>query len=350
MSNYIDHLPTWEALSKFHDFSRCTVLEYGCGVGTKTLCKLFKKCISVELYHEDFLLPNWFQQLSDELEQSQVSNWCGKLVRVDGSICQIEDDIRKNNLIQTRNLESPSKEFLKQVIQSDIEKHRPDVVFVDPGIHLRGEIARIIMENYWSPLVVLHDYNWQDDRYGYHLLKDIPNYSLSVPIPGGLGTAVYSQSVTDCLVKNLTKFKDNRGFFSEIFNQNNFDFVVKQINHSQSKKGTLRGIHKAPFEKLVTCVKGRILDVCVDLRPESPTHLQHVAVELNEQNGLQLLVPKNCGHGFLALEEATVIYSQSDVYCPRKESSVRFDDPKVGIKWPVMEYIISDKDLANPSL
>lgn len=156
--------------------------------------------------------------------------------------------------------------------------------------------------------------------------------------------------IKDCILIYCNKFHDNRGFFCEIFSQNNFDFTVKQINHSHSKRGTLRGIHKAPFEKLVTCIKGSILDVCVDLRPESPTYLQHFAVELNDQNSLQLLIPKDCGHAFLALEEATVVYSQSDTYCPSKESSVRFDDPKLKIPWPAMEYIISDKDLANPNL
>ena len=154
--------------------------------------------------------------------------------------------------------------------------------------------------------------------------------------------------ISDAKVFNPKRHHDNRGFFTELFDQNNFAFAVKQINHSYSIRGTLRGIHKAPFEKLVTCIQGRIFDVCVDLRQDSKTYLQHVAVELSAENGKQLLVPKDCGHAFLALEDSMVVYSQSDTYNPSGESSVRYDDPTLNIEWPVMDYIISSKDAINP--
>lgn len=157
--------------------------------------------------------------------------------------------------------------------------------------------------------------------------------------------------VKDCQVFEIKKFNDERGFFSELYNQNTQNLNVKQINYSFSNKGTLRGIHCAPFWKLVTCVKGKILDVCVDLREDSTTYLSHVAVELSAENMKSIFIPENCGHAFLALEDSKVIYSQGDVYNPNKEKNFPYNDPSFNIKWPHMDkYLISKKDLNSSQI
>jgi len=151
--------------------------------------------------------------------------------------------------------------------------------------------------------------------------------------------------IDDLRIYDLKKFHDDRGFFCELHNQYKNKFAVQQINQSFSKKGTLRGIHCTPFWKLITCIKGKVLDVCVDLRSKSKTYLQHYSVELSEDNNKQVYIPGFCGHAFLALEDSLIVYSQGDVYNPIVESSYRFDDPAFKIDWPKMDYIISDKDL-----
>ena len=159
------------------------------------------------------------------------------------------------------------------------------------------------------------------------------------------------------------KFGDSRGFFSETYNRKTLaeigiDLEFVQDNHSLSAEvGVVRGLHfqSPPFaqDKLVRVVKGRILDVAVDLRRSSPTFKQHVAVELSDQAWNQLLVPIGFAHGFVTLEPNTeVIYKVTNYYSPANDLGIRWNDPSLGINWPVApdQAVLSAKDAALPFL
>ena len=130
-----------------------------------------------------------------------------------------------------------------------------------------------------------------------------------------------------------------------------YDFV--QDNHSKSTvKGTLRGIHFQKGDKaqakLVRCVKGAVLDVAVDLRHDSPTYKQWVAVELSEENKKQLLIPRGFGHGFVTLtDDVEFLYKADNYYAPEADGGIRWDDPEIGVEWGVEEPILSEKDEKN---
>lgn len=152
-------------------------------------------------------------------------------------------------------------------------------------------------------------------------------------------------------------FDDKRGYFFEAWKKEEFeshagkvDFV--QDNESKSSFGVLRGLHyqkgDASQAKLVRVIKGSVLDVAVDLRHDSPTFGKHVMVELSETNKRQLFIPRGFAHGFLVLsDEAIFTYKVDNVYAPKAEASIRFDDPDLGIKWPIgMDKVLtSEKDL-----
>ena len=166
---------------------------------------------------------------------------------------------------------------------------------------------------------------------------------------------VIETEVKGCLLFEPQKYTDERGYFVELFNQSRygvwFDLVPRwqQVNCSKSHKGVVRGLHVAPFAKLVNCVKGRIFDVAVDPRPDSPTYLKWVGYELSEESGMQLYIPAGCGHGFMALEESVVVYLQDSIYDPKAESSIHWQDPIFAISWPCDKgYIVSDKDEVAP--
>ena len=155
-------------------------------------------------------------------------------------------------------------------------------------------------------------------------------------------------------------FTDNRGSFARMVDVQLIkeagmcsDFV--QANLSQcNKAGTLRGLHsqtsEAAEDKLVTCVKGAIYDVCVDVRPGSPTFGQYVGEILSDENMKSLYVPKGFAHGYLSLtDDSLAIYFVTQFYTPGSEKGYRYDDPAFAIKWPMEPpYIISEKDLAWP--
>jgi len=159
------------------------------------------------------------------------------------------------------------------------------------------------------------------------------------------------------------KFGDTRGFFSETWKDT--DFIASgvptgfvQDNHSYSVvAGVLRGLHyqlppKAQ-DKLVRVTRGRAFDVAVDIRRGSPTFGKWVGLELSAEKWNQILVPKGYANGFLALEPGTeLLYKVTDYYSPQHDRSIRFDDPQIGIAWPVgmAELILSDKDRAAPLL
>lgn len=158
-------------------------------------------------------------------------------------------------------------------------------------------------------------------------------------------------------------FKDARGYFMEAFKQEEFDAhvgrtVFIQDNESRSSKGVLRGLHlqAAPYAqaKLVRVIKGRVLDVAVDLRKDSPTFAQHVAVELSDENKRQLFIPRGFAHGFHVLsDEAIFTYKVDNVYMPSAEQGIRYDDPTIGIDWQIGSnepLNLSEKDLKVPFL
>ncbi len=153
-------------------------------------------------------------------------------------------------------------------------------------------------------------------------------------------------------------FEDARGAFMECYHaeryrEHGLDASFVQDNLSRSKRGVLRGLHfqkQYPQGKLIWVLRGAVHDVAVDLRP-GPTFGQHAAVELSEANGRQLWVPPGFAHGFCALSErADVFYKCTDAYHPDDEGGLRWDDPALGIEWPIAEPILSDRDLGHPTL
>ena len=156
-------------------------------------------------------------------------------------------------------------------------------------------------------------------------------------------------------------FGDKRRFFMESWSKRAFeaaglfyDFV--QDNHSSSDvKGTLRGIHFQKGEKaqakLVRCVRGAVLDVAVDLRPQSPTYKRWVAVELSEENKRQLLIPRGFGHGFVTLtDHVEFLYKADNPYAPEADGGIRWNDPELNVDWGVTDPVLSDKDKNAPFL
>lgn len=149
-------------------------------------------------------------------------------------------------------------------------------------------------------------------------------------------------------------FEDDRGYFFESYNQNNFiasgiDAEFVQDNQSLSSKGVLRGLHfqNPPFAqgKLVRVVSGAVLDVAVDIRPASPTFGQYVAVELSGQNKYMMYIPAGFAHGFLTLEDNTLfLYKCTQVYNKESESGILWNDPSLNIEWGTVQPLVSDKD------
>lgn len=158
-------------------------------------------------------------------------------------------------------------------------------------------------------------------------------------------------------ILDLERREDNRGFFARAFCQNEFKQhglkpVIAQANVAFNKrKGTLRGMHfqfpPSAETKLVRATRGAILDIIVDLRPESPTYLQHISVELSADNGRALYVPERFAHGYQALEDATeTSYMVGEFYTPGVEGGLSPTDPRLGLKWPLPTTEISEKDAA----
>ncbi len=155
----------------------------------------------------------------------------------------------------------------------------------------------------------------------------------------------------------LNRLEDSRGFFARAFCQKEFEAhglkpIIAQANVAfNHKKGTLRGMHfqypPAAETKLVRCTRGAILDIIVDLRPESSTYLQHIAVELNEDNHLGLFVPERFAHGYQVLRDKTeTSYQVGEFYTPGAEGGLLYNDPRLGLKWPLPVAVISEKDNA----
>ena len=157
-------------------------------------------------------------------------------------------------------------------------------------------------------------------------------------------------------------FSDTRGYFMEAWKEAEFNEHIGPVrfiqdNESKSSYGVLRGLHyqKGTFSqaKLVRVIKGRVLDVAVDIRKSSPTFGKHVMVELSEDNKRQFFIPRGFAHGFLVLsEEAIFTYKVDNPYAPAQEAGIRWNDPTLAIEWPIdpTEVQTSDKDLKQPLL
>ena len=168
--------------------------------------------------------------------------------------------------------------------------------------------------------------------------------------------------VTKCAIEGLyviepTVFKDERGYFMETYNENDFkeaglDMKFVQDNQSMSVRGVLRGLHfqkQYPQGKLVRVVRGKVFDVAVDLRKGSPTYKKWYGVELSDENKKQFYIPEGFAHGFLVLsDEAEFAYKCTDFYHPGDEGGIMWNNPEVGIEWPLedgVEWVISEKDM-----
>ena len=157
-------------------------------------------------------------------------------------------------------------------------------------------------------------------------------------------------------------FSDARGYFMEAWKEAEFNEYIGPVkfiqdNESKSSYGVLRGLHyqKGAYSqaKLVRVIKGRVLDVAVDLRKSSPTFGQHVMVELSEDNKRQFFIPRGFAHGFLVLsEEAIFTYKVDNPYMPSQEAGIRWNDPQLAIEWPINPAMVqtSEKDLKQPLL
>ena len=165
----------------------------------------------------------------------------------------------------------------------------------------------------------------------------------------------------DAWIVTQTPFGDERGYFARAFCQKEFEqhgipSMFVQCNTSFSRDaGTLRGLHyqidPAPETKLMRCTRGAIYDVIVDMRPESPTYLQHFGIELTQDNQKMLFVPANFAHGFLTLEpDSQAYYLVGGFYTPECERGIRYDDPRLDIEWPIDPQIVSNKDRNWPLL
>lgn len=149
-------------------------------------------------------------------------------------------------------------------------------------------------------------------------------------------------NIDDCYWAKPHQFVDHRGVFSEIYRTDILNFNSKQTNYSFSKRGTIRGIHQTPYGKYVTCVRGEIYDVCLDLRINSKTYKQYFSIFLNQNNLYSLFIPPFCGHAFLAIEDSVVVYHQADHYDATQDKTFCYCD--FDIEWPFQPQIISDKD------
>ena len=174
--------------------------------------------------------------------------------------------------------------------------------------------------------------------------------------------AFHETAIQDVIIFEPRVFEDSRGYFFESYNEKTFKengisahFV--QDNQSFSKMGTIRGLHFQKGEhaqaKLVSVIKGRVIDIAVDMRPSSSTYLQHIAVELSEENHLQLFVPRGFAHGYSVLENNTIFFYKCDnFYNKVSEGGVIYNDPSLNIDWQLKpdEMILSEKDKLLPTI
>ena len=159
--------------------------------------------------------------------------------------------------------------------------------------------------------------------------------------------------IKDVVIIKPTFFKDDRGMFMEVyqfekFKKGGINVTFVQDNYVKSLKNTLRGMHyqeKYPQAKLLRCTKGKIFDVAIDIREESPYYKQWVGVELSADNMYQLYIPTGFAHGYYVMSDnAEITYKCSELYHPKYEKIIRWDDPSINIEWPTRNPLLSEKD------
>lgn len=172
---------------------------------------------------------------------------------------------------------------------------------------------------------------------------------------------VSKTEIEDVLIVEPKAFGDNRGWFMESYSKRDFEAAGIMANFVQdnrsfsSKKGIIRGLHfqRNPMcqAKLLTCLKGEILDVAVDLRKDSPTYKKWISVKLSAENKKQIFIPKGFAHGFLTLtDDVEIMYKCDEFYSPESDGGIRFDDPEIGVDWGIKDPILSEKDKNAPFL
>jgi len=154
--------------------------------------------------------------------------------------------------------------------------------------------------------------------------------------------------VQGCYVIDIDRYTDDRGYFQELYSKDKYEHFSNtwdQASCSRSCKNVIRGIHCSPYPKLCCCISGRMYDVAIDLREDSPTYLQWTGQWLTSENCRQFYVPANCGHAFYAAEDDTVIlYMQGGVFNEDQDKVLNPLDPTINIAWPDADYVISKKD------
>ena len=163
---------------------------------------------------------------------------------------------------------------------------------------------------------------------------------------------IKNDSVKDCVTIEIVRHVDERGFLEELYSPSRYEFSkFKQLNCCLSEKHVIRGIHRTPYSKTVTCIKGKIFDIAVDLREDSPTYLNWHGEWLTEENKKQLFVPEGCGHAFYAAgDENLVVYWQGGVFDSKVDKSFNWKDPSIKIQWPESDtYILSCLLYTSPS-
>ncbi len=174
---------------------------------------------------------------------------------------------------------------------------------------------------------------------------------------------VTTTTIKDCYLITPKVYKDSRGFFCETYHQERFNELTGlnpkfvQDNQSESGYGVIRGLHYQTGDwaqaKLIRVVRGKVIDVVVDLRRDSPSYLQHIAVPIDHQSMQQLFVPRGCAHGFVTLTDFSIFaYKCDNFYNQEAEHGIRYNDPSLNIDWQIdpKEQLVSAKDLALPLL
>lgn len=171
-------------------------------------------------------------------------------------------------------------------------------------------------------------------------------------------TSITKTSISGLVVINRQTFSDERGFFresartAEIEEAVGIKFDIAQMNHSRSSKNTLRGIHVAPWNKLVYVTRGKVQEVIVDLREGSPTFKKYESFIIGDENKSSIFIPKGCGNAYLVLsDEADYVYLTDEEWLPNRETGVAWNDPDLNISWDISgEPVLSEKDRQNPEL